>query len=59
MESGRSRFTEPESGVKVTVVFPVELTNESEVNEAVLLSEFSDICIDELPRFELAVEEYE
>jgi hypothetical protein len=41
------------------VVFPVELTNESEVNEAVLLPEFSDICIDELSRFELAVEEYE
>jgi hypothetical protein len=59
MESGSSRFTEPESGVKVIVVFPVELTNESEFNEAVLLSEFSDICIDELSRFELSVEEYE
>jgi hypothetical protein len=59
MESGSSRFAELESWVKVTVVFPVELTNESEFNEAVLLSEFSDICTDELSRFELSVEEYE
>jgi hypothetical protein len=59
MSSGRSRFTELVLGVNVIVVFAVELTKESKFNEAVLLSEFSDICIDELSRFEKFVEEYE
>jgi hypothetical protein len=46
--------------VKVTVVFAVELAKESKFNKAVLLSEFSDICIEELSRFEEdPVEEYE
>jgi hypothetical protein len=59
MESGRSRFTKPESVVKVTVVFAVELAKESKFNKAVSLSEFSNICIEELSSFEDSVEEYE
>jgi len=59
MEAGRSRFIELISGVKVTVVFAFKLAKEFKLNEAVLFSEFSDGCTDELSRFELSVEEYE
>ena len=59
MEAGRSKFTELSLGVKVADVFAVELVKESKFNKAVLLSEFSDVCIDELSMFEVSVEEYE